>query len=226
MSEDPNEPESPAVAESLPAESKPESSQDSRSRRRLGLRAAAVIPVILFLALLGWATFVPASGESLVASISAGKTPTAPSFELPILWRRLGTWPPELGPATADGRVALEELRGHPVVLNFWASWCIPCREEAPILNASARVHRGEVAFVGIDVKDLRSDALSFLREFDVPYVSVRDRGDGVFDAYGLTGVPETYYLDSGGRIVSHTPGPITQESLEAGIRAAQRTAP
>ena len=204
----------------------PESSRDSRSRLRLALRTAAVIPVILFLALLGWATLVPAKGESLVASISAGKAPSAPGFELPILWRRLGTWPPEFAPATADGRVALEELRGRPAVLNFWASWCIPCREEGPILNASARVHQGEVAFVGIDVKDLRSDALSFLREFDVPYVSVRDGGDGVFNAYGLTAVPETYYIDSRSRIVAHTPGPITEESLEAGIRAAQRKAP
>lgn len=226
MSEEPTEPESRPRPESMPPERTLESPQDSRSRLRLALRAAAVIPVILFLALLGWATLVPARGESLVASIAAGKAPTAPSFELPILWRRLGTWPPELAPATTDGRVALEELRGHPTVLNFWASWCIPCREEAPILNASARVHKGEVAFVGIDVKDLRSDALSFLREFGVPYVSVRDRGDNAFDAYGLTGVPETYYLDARGRIVSHTPGPITQDSLEAGIRAARRRAP
>lgn len=203
----------------------PESSRDSPSRLRLALRTAAVIPVILFLALLGWATLVPAKGESLVASISAGKAPTAPGFDLPILWRRLGTWPPEFSPATADGRVALEELRGRPAVLNFWASWCIPCREEAPILNASARVHKGDVAFVGIDVKDLRSDALSFLREFGVPYVSVRDRGDDVFDAHGLTGVPETYYVDARGRIVAHTPGPITQESLEDGTRAAHRRA-
>lgn len=204
----------------------PESSRDRRSWLRLALRTAVVIPVVLFIGLLGWATLVPARGESLVARISAGRAPTAPGFELPVLWRRLGTWPPEFAPAAADGRVALEELRGRPVVLNFWASWCIPCREEAPILNASARVHQGKVAFVGIDVKDLRSDALAFLREFDVPYVSVRDRGDDVFDAYGLTGVPETYYIDSRGRIVAHAPGPITQESLEAGIRAAQRKAP
>jgi cytochrome c biogenesis protein CcmG/thiol:disulfide interchange protein DsbE len=82
------------------------------------------------------------------------------------------------------------------------------------------------VAFVGIDVQDLRTDALAFLREFDVPYVSVRDRDNEVFEAYGVTGVPETYYLDQRGRIVSHTPGAITRDTLEAGIGAALRGAP
>ena len=105
--------------------------------------------------------------------------------------------------------------------MNFWASWCIPCRKEAPILTASARAHAGKVVFVGIDVRDLTSDAKAFLREFNVPYVSVRDRDDRTFLVYGLIGVPETYCLDTAGRIVAHTPGAVTRAVLEAGITRA-----
>lgn len=192
------------------------------SRPAVALRAGGSIVSVLLLALLAWATLVPSKGETLVARIAAGEAPPAPGFELPVFWNRRATWPQELAPAAADGRLGVEELRGRPVVLNFWASWCIPCRDEAPILNDAARAHRGQVAFVGVNVKDLRRDALGFLREFDVAYPSVRDRGDKVFDSYGLTGVPETYYLDRSGRIVAHAPGPITPGRLEAGIRAAR----
>ena len=87
------------------------------------------------------------------------------------------------------------------------------------LLAASTRAHERDVRFIGIDVQDLRSDALAFLREFDIPYVSVRDGGDETYRAYGLTGVPETYYLDSTGRIVGH--GAVSRAELERGIDAA-----
>lgn len=184
------------------------------------LKAGGIALVIALLALLAWATLAAGKGRSLVAQIAAGEAPTAPVFELEVIWPRTESWPPDL-PAAVDGRLSLAELRGRPVVLNFWASWCIPCRDEAPILNASAKAHRGEVVFVGIDVQDLRSDALSFLREFDVVYVSVRDEADDTYRAYGLTGVPETYYLSADGRIVAHWPGAVSRSSLEAGIEQA-----
>jgi cytochrome c biogenesis protein CcmG/thiol:disulfide interchange protein DsbE len=108
-------------------------------------------------------------------------------------------------------------------VLNFWASWCIPCKHEAPLLAASARAHAGRVAFVGIDVQDFKSDARKFLKRFDTPYVSVR-AGGGEYDDYGLTGVPETYWLDAQGRIVGHYPGEISRRQLEDAIREAVST--
>ncbi|MGH9032654.1 MAG: TlpA family protein disulfide reductase, partial [Acidimicrobiia bacterium] len=80
--------------------------------------------------------------------------------------------------------------------------------------------------FVGIDVQDLRSDALAFLREFDVAYLSVRDEADEAYRAYGLTGVPETYYVSAYGRIVAHSPGAISRPSLEAGIAQAMEGRP
>lgn len=188
---------------------------------RVVLKVALVVIVGAVLALLAWATLAAGQGRTLVSKIAAGQEPPAPAFELEGFWPTGDRWPPELAPALRDGKLSLSELRGRPVVLNFWASWCIPCRDEAPILAASAHRYVGAVRFVGIDVRDLRTDALAFLREFEVPYVSVRDEADRTYRAYGLTGVPETFYVDARGQIVAHTPGPISADSLEGGISAA-----
>lgn len=193
----------------------------SGGRRRRAWQLLLVTSLATLLALFVWATVTAGEGRSLVAKIAAGKTPRAPDFSLEVVWPEDGRRPSDLAAALADGELSLSELAGRPVVLNFWASWCIPCRDEAPILNASARRHFGEVTFVGINVQDLRGDALGFLREFKVPYVAVRDRADDLFDAYGLTGIPETFYLDARGRIVAHTPGAIRTETLEQGITKA-----
>ena len=198
----------------------------ARSSWRLALKALLVLLVAGLVALLLWGTLAAGKGRSLVSRIAAGEAPEAPAFALEVIWSRSETWPPELVRALEDGRLSLEELRGRPAVLNVWASWCIPCREEAPILAGSARAHGGEVVFVGVDVQDLTGDALAFLREFDVPFVSVRDQGNDTYRAYGLTGVPETYFLDNRGRIVAHIPGPVTRETLEGGIAAAARRRP
>jgi cytochrome c biogenesis protein CcmG/thiol:disulfide interchange protein DsbE len=209
-----------------PVEAPPEANsavetQERSSLWRWPLRIAALSVVAGLFGLLAWATLSAGKGSSLVARIAAGEAPPAPAFSLEVLWPRAETWPLAARRRLADRSLDLRELRGRPVVLNFWASWCIPCRDEAPILNASARAHAGEVIFLGVDVQDLSGDALAFLREFDPPYVSVRDRGNGTYDDYGLTGVPETYYLDTGGRIVAHSPGAISRTSLEQGIAHA-----
>lgn len=192
------------------------------SRWSWPLRLVALSVVAALLALLGWATLRAASGSTLPARVAAGERPAAPPFALEVLWPRAETWPAQARRALADGRVDLGELRGRPIVVNFWASWCIPCREEAPVLNAAARAHAGDVVFLGIDVQDLRQDALAFSREFQTPYVSVRDKGNETYEDYGLTGVPETFYIDAEGRVVAHSPGAISRESLEAGIAIAR----
>lgn len=107
------------------------------------------------------------------------------------------------------------------MVVSFWASWCIPCKEEAPFLAASARAHRGKVAFLGIDVQDFTGDARSFLRKLDVPYVVVHETGSKTSTAYGLTGVPETYYLDRRGRVAAHSIGAVSRRELERELAKA-----
>jgi cytochrome c biogenesis protein CcmG/thiol:disulfide interchange protein DsbE len=204
---------------------------EGRSRgRRLSVRhflqLGAVALVLALLGLLVWKIAFEENGAVLVAAVRAGKAPNAPSFDLPVLWERDETWPEKLRPALGDGRLRLGELRGHPVVLNFWASWCVPCGKEAPALAASAKTHAGEVAFLGVDIQDFEGDALRFLRRHDAPYVSVRDKGTRLYTVYGLTGIPETYYLDRRGRVVAHSVGEVARDDLESGIAKAVRSAP
>jgi thiol-disulfide isomerase/thioredoxin len=192
-----------------------------RSRIGLVLQLAAVTLVAALLALLVWRVVNVGQGGRLVSAVRAHRKPLAPDFRLKVLWAHDETWGASARAALRDGLVSLTELRGQPVVMNFWASWCIPCRHEAPRLVGSARAHRGAVVFLGLDVKDFSSDARSFLRHFHVNYVSVRDGGGGSYDDYGLTGLPETYFLDRRGRIVDHVVGEISRAQLEAGIESA-----
>ena len=188
------------------------------SRPLVVAQVLAVGLVLALLALLVWKVAYGGEGTRLVAAIKRGERPPAPAFSLPVIWNRPKLWPAPVRPALADGRVELAELRGTPVVLNFWASWCIPCKEEAPFLAAAARAHRREVAFLGVDIQDFESDARDFLDELDVPYPSVRDGTPKTHTAYGLTGVPETYYIDAQGRLVEHAVGAVSRRELEAGI--------
>ena len=124
----------------------------------------------------------------------------------------------------APGSLALTSLRGKAVVLNFWASWCVPCKGEAKMLEqASQRYRRQGVVFLGVDYNDVTSDARTFLAHHGVTYPTVHDNGM-VGDRYGLTGVPETYFIDRRGRLVGfHIVGTIVNqvEEFRSGIRAA-----
>jgi cytochrome c biogenesis protein CcmG/thiol:disulfide interchange protein DsbE len=195
--------------------------EGSRGKRPLwfrSLQALALVFVAGLLVLLGWRLFDRGKGRELVSAIAADKRPVAPTFELPVLWDHAETWPRPARATLDDGRVSLAELRGHPVVLNFWASWCVPCKAEAPRLAAAAKAHAGDILFLGIDVQDFKSDARRFLTKYHANYVSVRDGGDSTYSAYGLTGLPETYYLDRRGRILAHSVGEVSKTELEQGI--------
>jgi cytochrome c biogenesis protein CcmG/thiol:disulfide interchange protein DsbE len=188
-----------------------------------GVQLVSLVAVAGLFALLVWRVVEVARGSHLVAAVRSGNEPRAPDFRLPVLWARAKTWPDGARRALGDGEVSLSELRGYPVVVNFWASWCIPCKEEAPRLAASARAHAGSVVFLGINIQDFKSSARTFLVRVDAPYVSVHAGGGkgGIYTDYGLTGVPETYWLDARGRIVAHYAGGISRRQLEDGIRKA-----
>jgi cytochrome c biogenesis protein CcmG, thiol:disulfide interchange protein DsbE len=195
---------------------------DGRSGRQLVgmlLRASAVAVVFALLGLLIWDIVQSGNGASFATKIKQGKKPTAPAFVFPVLWDHRETLPAALRSRLADGRLALTELRGYPVVVNFWASWCVPCRKEAPTFHAVAARYAGRVVVVGMDTQDFKSAARKFLRRYDVNYVSVRDGTDRTYTAYGLTGVPETYFLDRRGRALRHAVGAVSRRELEDAVR-------
>ncbi len=161
-------------------------------------------------------------GPRLVSAIGAGKKPAAPQFNLAVIWPQAETWPARLRPDVSRGTMSLRELRGFPTVLNFWASWCTACGAEASQLAQAARADQGKVVFVGLDVNDFGSDARRFLQRRRVDYVSLRAKGSSIYDAYGLIGLPETYYLDRKGRVVAQTVGQLTPRKLAAGIARAK----
>jgi len=186
-----------------------------RSPIALTLQAATLIFVGGLLGLLVYRLIASERGGAVVAAIKAGRKPKAPHFDLKVIWQRPETWSPRYSTLATADRLSTDELKGMPVVINFWASWCIPCKHEAPRLVAAASKYKTRVLFLGVDVQDFTSDARTFMRRYKINYPSVRDGTSSTFDKYGLTGVPETYYLDARGRLVGHTIGEVSRNELE-----------
>jgi cytochrome c biogenesis protein CcmG, thiol:disulfide interchange protein DsbE len=108
------------------------------------------------------------------------------------------------------GRGSIAEVRGKWVLVNLWASWCIPCRDEAPVLERFYRREGGHGATViGINVQDNRDDALAFLRDHPTTYTELRSIGDERSSAFGSTGVPESFLVDPSGRLALIWRGPV-----------------
>jgi cytochrome c biogenesis protein CcmG/thiol:disulfide interchange protein DsbE len=120
------------------------------------------------------------------------------------------------------GRVSLASLRGRPVVLNFWASWCNPCKGEARVLQRDWTRYRGRgVVFLGVDYHDLAPDARRFVNAHSLTFTMLEDGSGSVTSRYGISQVPETYVLNRRGRVVAHLAGPITDPSFAGEFRTA-----
>lgn len=157
------------------------------------------MPVVALLGLLAWGTLRHDRSGAVGAALARGQTPPLPAVTL----RRF------------DGQsVALAGLRGHPLVLNFWASWCVPCAEEASILEAISREFRADgLLVVGIDTQDLDQSGRGFVARHGLTYMNLRDPDGSVGRMFGTTGVPETFFVSADGLIRGKFPG----EQLDRG---------
>lgn len=154
--------------------------------------------VVALLALLAWGLRSQAS-EPVEAGL-------APDFSLTTF---------------AGETITLSDLRGQVVIVNFWASWCAPCREEAAYLEATWRKYKDRgVVFIGVDYLDARPNALAYLEEFDITYPNGPDLGQKIADAYQIQGVPETFYIDKQGQLRGVKIGPLYPPALDDKIDA------
>lgn len=126
-----------------------------------------------------------------------------------------------LQPLDGGVPVTLASLRGRPVVLNFWATWCMPCLQEHPTLVSAARSLGERVRFIGVIYEDSEEQVRGFLARRGSAYPSLLDPGSRTAIAFGIFGVPETYFIDAEGKIAAKHVGPLDPASLEARLRQA-----
>jgi cytochrome c biogenesis protein CcmG, thiol:disulfide interchange protein DsbE len=119
-------------------------------------------------------------------------------------------------------RETLASLRGKPAFVNFWASWCTPCKQEAPVLERFAKSLHRRATLLGVDFNDAPDNARTFIAHYGLTYPILRDGSGAVADAYRLTGLPTTYVLNGDGEIVQTLRGPQKLDTLRGALAAAQ----
>ena len=150
------------------------------------------VPVVAFIGLLTYGLVTSAPRD-------AGAGTRLPEFELPRL--------------DESGTLTNEDLEGTPVVVNFWASWCIPCREEAELLQETYEAYTEEgVIFLGVNIKDSTVDARGFIDEYGMTYPVVSDQDEELARALGVQGIPETFFIDDEGVLIGSATGPRQEQ--------------
>jgi cytochrome c biogenesis protein CcmG/thiol:disulfide interchange protein DsbE len=188
------------------------------TQRRL-LTLTATLILASFLSLLAYGLLTAGGSGTMARDIADGKRPPTPTIDLALLYPPRPDWQPRDRHILADSRVQTRELAGTPTLINIWASWCVPCRQEAQVLEEAAAGHPS-VRFVGLNVRDANREAIAFLRRYQTTYPNLDDPNDQAWHAFQLTGVPESFLIDAAGRIVYHESGPFTNRSI---IRALSR---
>ena len=188
---------------------------DPRTLRR---PVVVFVPTIAFIGLLTYGLVTSAPRE-----VSEGSE--LPTFELQRL--------------DVDGVMTNEDLAGSPIVINFWASWCIPCKEEAALLQETYEAYEDEgVVFLGVNIKDSNVDAQEFIERYDITYPVLSDPNEDLARDLGVSGIPETFFIDDRGAFVATAAGqrqaqrggtvvlgPVSEESLTTNIDILLRRA-
>lgn len=178
-----------------------------QNRAKLVAQGVAIGLVALLFLLLAW-SLVRDQGGDLAAAAARGERPQAPDFTL--------------GRLEGSGELALSSFRGKAVVLNIWASWCIPCKKEAPYLEEVWRDNRARgLVVLGLNAKDLRADAQRFVSRYDLTFPMVRDGSGDTIAKWGVTGFPETFVLDREGRVVEAFVGAVISDEDKERLRSA-----
>ena len=179
--------------------------------KRSAPAAVAAVLAAALIALLVYGVTQSGSDTSLDSAVKDGKRPPAPDRVLPAL--------------DGDGNASLKSLRGKVVVLNFWASWCDPCRTEAPRLERVQKrlAKAGAGTVLGVTYQDVPSDSKAFIAEHNLTYPNARDIGTKLAKQYGTRALPETFVLDRRGRIVAISRGEVSQSFLDRSVGEALR---
>ena len=158
-------------------------------RARTVGQVIAISAVVGLLVLLVW-KLAFGNGQGAAGSLAEGQNPVAPAFTLSRI-------------DAAGGDLSFASLKGKPVVVNFWASWCIPCKDEAPALQKTYEKYKSQgLVVLGIDAQDFRQDARRFMKRFGITYPVVYDGSGSTLGKWGVTGFPETFFIDRQGHLV------------------------
>ena len=161
----------------------------------------ALVGVLALLALLAFGLASQGSSSTIDSQLKAGKRPAAPASTFDEL--------------DGSGKVALSSYHGKVVVLNFWASWCEPCRAESPLLERwHKRISARGGTVLGVDVLDVTSDAREFIRQYKLSYPMLRDADGETQRNFGVAAYPETLVLDRDGRVAAVRRGPVDEEFM------------
>ena len=180
--------------------------------RRTAIPVVAVLAVAALVGLLVYGVAAKSEDKTLDEAVKKGQRPTAPDLALPVLG--------------ADGTRSVADLRGKVVVLNFWASWCEPCKAEAPVLEKAQKRLEGDGAgtVLGVTFRDASSDSEAFVREHKLTYPSIRDVNGKLAQEYGTRALPETFVIDRDGRVVAISRGQVDSAFLNRALDAAMES--
>jgi cytochrome c biogenesis protein CcmG/thiol:disulfide interchange protein DsbE len=175
-------------------------------RRLLAPVPIAVLCVVLALvALLAYGLAQNEPDRTVEEALERGEREAAPALELPKL--------------DGGGTGSLADYRGKVVVLNFWASWCEPCREESPLLERwHGRMTKRGGTVLGVDILDVTADAQEFIEKFGLTYPMLKDKDGDAIESFGVVAYPETFVIDPEGRIAAVRRGPVDAAFMNAEV--------